>query len=39
MRWDVTYTHVFWRRAAGFVSHVFTHALTVCTLEDSILTD
>ena len=33
MRWDVTYTHVFcaWRRAAGFVSHMFTHALTVCT--------
>ena len=33
MRWDLTYTHVFCarRRAAGFVSHMFTHALTVCT--------
>ncbi len=40
MRWDVTYTHVFGarRRAAGFMSHMFTHALTVCT-QGIILTD
>ena len=36
MRWDDAYTHVFCarRRAAGFVSHMFTHALTVCTHRD-----
>ena len=40
MRWDDTYTHVFCarRRAAGFVSHMFTHALTVCT-QGMILSD
>ena len=40
MRWDVTCTHVFCarRRAAGFVSHMFTHALTVCT-QGMILSD
>ena len=40
MRWDDTYTHVFCarRRAAGFVSHMFTHALTVCT-QRMILSD
>ena len=40
MRWDVTYTHVFCarRRAAGFESHMFTRALTVCT-QGMILSD
>ena len=37
MRWDVTYTHLFCarRRAARFVSHMFTHALTVHTRDDT----
>ena len=40
MRWDVTYTHVFCapRKAARSVSHMFTHALTVCT-QEMILSD
>ena len=40
MIWDDTYTHVFCarRRAAGLVSHMFTHALTVCT-QGMILSD
>ena len=38
MRWDDTYTHVFCarRRPAGFVSHMFTHALTVYTRNDTV---
>ena len=40
MRWDDSYTHVFCarRRDAGFVSHMFTRALTVCT-QGMILSD